>query len=1043
MSDLQNTITDLHPRHRTLDQQPAAISQEADVAAYLVQDEPSGAPTLLDGAKQQIQERDAVRQNLQMERDTYADLYDLAPISYLVLTASGHIQRLNQLGVDLLGGKYADLLGLPFERCLADRDRDAFAQHLRLCARTERPQTLDVALAGQRRGAMVRLTSVAVRDATRQVVAYRVAAVDLYDRGVDDAVPEHDDLAYTLRARTAELEAAQQRLQAECTLRTRAEDQLQATEALCTILQRQTLHIENSPLGVVEFNRDLCVERWSKQAERIFGWKAEEVTGKHFDEIGYIFKDDMPYVWGETQRLMSETVVRNVLRNRNYTKDGRVISCEWYNSVLYDEEGRLVSILSHVVDVTERVHVEDALRTNETRLRLALTAAHMGLWDFDFVSGYISLSLEAGRILQDERLASGVPWETVLSLIHPDDQYAIEHKIRAASAQSEDLFIEARLLRDDGSISWIEAHARVLRNAEGRATALLGVLSDITERKQAEESHRELNVVLKERVRERTLELEIANRIMRNEIDDRERAEEALRESQRFITSITDSTPNHVYVFDPFGRGLIYANRPTYTDLGYTLEMYERLGIELLATLMHPVDFARVPAIHDYYRSMQDGEVFENEYRMRHVNGEWRWFSSRDIVFSRTSDGQTKLMLGTAQDITDRKKAEEALKDAYARLEILNADLRYNRDLLRTLFDNFDDGLALIDHDGSVLAANQALTRFVGKAPYDLVGRLWETYCSLTSPIVNQTFRDGMAQRKRGRYIAANGRNYMVDIRTFPLFGDEERISRVVLHIVDVTERLQLEELAIQNERLAASGRLAAIVAHEVNTPLQAIQNFLFLASTAGDRDRSNYLNLVHDEIERVGTLIRRLLDLHRPDDGSLKPIDGNALIERVLLLTGSTLARHRITVERNLSPNLPSFQGRSDHMTQVLLNLILNAIDAMPKGGALSLRTTVRETNAAATPEEGKRSAARRSKRSMLVIELEDTGQGIPPDVQTRIFEPFFTTKSHGSGLGLAISQQIIVQHGGEMRVNSFPGNGTKFTIMLPLAKSSARLRA
>jgi signal transduction histidine kinase len=209
-------------------------------------------------------------------------------------------------------------------------------------------------------------------------------------------------------------------------------------------------------------------------------------------------------------------------------------------------------------------------------------------------------------------------------------------------------------------------------------------------------------------------------------------------------------------------------------------------------------------------------------------------------------------------------------------------------------------------------------------------------------------------------------------------------------------------------------------VAHEVNTPLQAIESCLHLAGRVDDpAERARYLRLAREEIRRVGYTLRQLLDLYRP---SLAPthLDINGLIERVLILTGSSLARRSIKVERDLSSDLPVMVGRADEITQVLINLIFNAMQAMPQGGQLRL-----ESARGLDP----------SGQVCLVIRVRDSGVGIDPELHQRIFEPFFTTSPDGTGLGLAICRRIIAGYGGSMIVESAPDAGSCFSIEIPTA--------
>ncbi len=224
----------------------------------------------------------------------------------------------------------------------------------------------------------------------------------------------------------------------------------------------------------------------------------------------------------------------------------------------------------------------------------------------------------------------------------------------------------------------------------------------------------------------------------------------------------------------------------------------------------------------------------------------------------------------------------------------------------------------------------------------------------------------------------------------------------------------------IQAEKLAATGRLAASIAHEINNPLQAIHNCLYLVlkRPLTDEKKQHYLSLAQEETERLITLVQRTLEFYRPSKGRSITTDVNHLIENVLALSNKQLEHGRIQVRTQLQTDLPPILGVPDQLTQVLLNLVINAIEAMPEGGELSL------TSAAA---EG-----------WLYITVHDTGPGISPDEAAKIFEPFYTTKANGTGLGLAVSYGIIERHGGRITVKGSPNAGTTFTIALPVDRQT-----
>jgi two-component system NtrC family sensor kinase len=195
---------------------------------------------------------------------------------------------------------------------------------------------------------------------------------------------------------------------------------------------------------------------------------------------------------------------------------------------------------------------------------------------------------------------------------------------------------------------------------------------------------------------------------------------------------------------------------------------------------------------------------------------------------------------------------------------------------------------------------------------------------------------------------------------------------------------------------------------------------------TTAEEEPSDFLVLAQSEIERIARILRQLKDLYRHTPDWPGPVQLNDLIEQVLLLLHTDLERCTIVVQRNLDPTLPNILGRPDQIAQVLLNVVLNAIDAMPQGGTLRLTSRIESGLPGANAASG-------AAHATAIIEISDTGIGLDPTMQTRIFQPFFTTKPQGSGLGLAISQRIVTQHGGSISVKSAPNAGTTFIIGLP----------
>lgn len=243
--------------------------------------------------------------------------------------------------------------------------------------------------------------------------------------------------------------------------------------------------------------------------------------------------------------------------------------------------------------------------------------------------------------------------------------------------------------------------------------------------------------------------------------------------------------------------------------------------------------------------------------------------------------------------------------------------------------------------------------------------------------------------------------------------------ARLYTELSDFARELKKSQAQlVQAEKLAAMGRLAASIAHEINNPLQAIHNCLHLTlkKPLDEEKKTRYLGMAQEEVERLITIVQRMLEFYRPSREGMAPTDVHTIIENVLALSSKRLQHGKITVTKKLASDLPTISAASDQLKQVFLNIVINAIEAMPQGGELCIETKLSEDG------------------DELSVAFADTGIGLSEKEQENVFEPFFTTKAMGTGLGLSVSYGIIERHGGRIEVQSELGKGATFTVYLPL---------
>ena len=373
----------------------------------------------------------------------------------------------------------------------------------------------------------------------------------------------------------------------------------------------------------------------------------------------------------------------------------------------------------------------------------------------------------------------------------------------------------------------------------------------------------------------------------------------------------------------------------------------------------------------------------------------------------------------------------------YRQLLMKAEELGRMREFNDNILESLDDGLVVFDVEERIVRWNRALERFYGVARSDAIGRP-------LADIFDREFVDALRAARQEHSAGATlylvplaarraepGR-LLINATAVPLHapsGDTAAVVGTILIIEDITDRVRLEEQLQISEKMASIGLLAAGVAHEVNTPLTGISSFTqMLLEGADPKDpKTVLLEKIERQTFRAARIVNGLLNLSRPgtQGGERVQVDLNAVVGDVFALLEHQFEVAKIKVRRELAAEPVAVAGIEHQLQQVLLNLFLNARDAMPSGGWLSVATRVEDDRG--------------------IIEISDTGSGIPAQHLARIYDPFFTTKTigRGTGLGLSITYGIVHEHDGTIHCDSAVGQGTRFTIALPLAEVESRARA
>jgi signal transduction histidine kinase len=393
--------------------------------------------------------------------------------------------------------------------------------------------------------------------------------------------------------------------------------------------------------------------------------------------------------------------------------------------------------------------------------------------------------------------------------------------------------------------------------------------------------------------------------------------------------------------------------------------------------------------------------------------------------------GPGGVQLGTVtvmRDVTELRRADQELRLNYQRLSDTEEVVRQDRDRLNLIIENVGDPIVVCDSKAGIVLVDPLAQELFGSEHHVSPDTFqFQNRNKLTAFI--SSFTSSLAERETTPlrlYNPALRQEIEYDARSGKIFGERGQLAYTVTVLRDLTalrrvEQLKVERRMLEIEKFAATGRLAATIAHEVNNPMEAIKNAIYLLAGAIPESAAPVYNILKSETERVARIVRQMLGLYRNTE-QVKAVNVNTIIEDTLLLLNRQLQRVNVEVQTELE-ELPDAVIAADQIRQVLSNLVINARDAMPNGGRLRIRT---------------RHIHRQDDlRGWVRIIVADTGSGIPPEMIRSIFEPFVTTKGErGTGLGLWIVKGIIQNHGGKLSVRSRLGYGTTFRIDLPVAK-------
>lgn len=743
---------------------------------------------------------------------------------------------------------------------------------------------------------------------------------------------------------------------------------------------------------------------YSPAIERITGRPASFFLRDPEAWFSIVHSDDKSRVATAAQRLAGGEVELAEGEYRILHANGDI---RWIrDSGVATRSGKRLRIDGVVSDITERKRAEDELLRSEAYLAEAQRLTRTGSWAWVVKGESPNYWSEEMYRIWDFDPASGVPSpEVAWERIHPEDRERVrEHMERAlAFALAERGAADQRVVFADGVARDVHETFR-----SGQSTPV-------------EVDTADFRIVLPNGT---SKQIRFATRAVLNQsgelieyvgtnvdITEEVRAERELRDSESRFRTLVDHAADAILLRGDDGK-LIDVNQYACELLGYSREeLIEMTPRDLVDPNEDPVFFRSVD------ERLKAGELFAFESGLRRKDGTVLPVEVRVRPFSQ---GGQRLFLAIARDITERKRAQEALRASEARF--------------RTLVDNAADAILLRGDDGTLIDANQYACESLGYAREELIGM---TPRDLVDPTIDEAFYQSVARRIdagetfsfESRFRRKDGTVFPIEVRARPFFQGDKRLDLAMVR--DITDRKRAEaererlreleaELAHIN-RINVIGEMTASIAHEINQPLSGVVSngeacLLWLAADSPNLEeaREAARRIVRDGT-RAGEIITRIRHLARKAAAPKAKLDLNESVSEVLALVADEARKNKVRIHAEFAENLSPVLGDRVQLQQVVLNIVMNALDAMTQSD--SKRLIIRTWN----------------ELDQVNVTVQDTGNGLNPSTIERMFDPFFSTKPGGMGMGLSISRSIVLSHGGRIWATASDGAGATIQFTLP----------
>jgi PAS domain S-box-containing protein len=738
----------------------------------------------------------------------------------------------------------------------------------------------------------------------------------------------------------------------------------------------------------------------NNSALKVLGYKKGELVGKPLETI--YAPESLPKMkelfvqWKKTGRLRDEemTIV---------TKKGERRAVLLSADAVKNNSGKILHSISVQRDITERKKAEEELKKEKEWAERYLNVAGVMLATVNSDENITLINKRGCEILgyKQEELIGRNWFDTLVPQRIREEVRGVFRSLMAEDIEPVEYY-ENPLLTKDGEEKLIAFHNTVIRDLNGHILAALTSGEDITQRRWMEK---------------------------------------ALRESENKYRILLENLPQKIFSKDKYSV-YVSCNENFARDLNIKPE-----------EITGRTDYDFFPKqLAEKYRA-DDKKIIESG-RSEDIEEKYIQDGQETIIHTvktpvQDEQGRVVGLLGIFWDITERKRAEGALQVAYGELERrvqertaqlseanreLEAEITERkqaeevahaaRDDWENIFESISDAVLILDRDHRILDANRAAIVLLQRPKDEIIGQFcFQLFHSTKNPVDRCPHEKMLLSEYPETFdIEMEVLNGIFQVTVAPILDREGKVVKTIHIAKDITQRKRMEKTLRESEKLAAAGRLAARIAHEINNPLAAIKNSFLLIKDAVPRDHPyyQYVGRIDNEISRVSSIVRQMFDLYRPGSEPRRQFRLREVITDIVALLKVASEERNVDIQLDISGGSPVVTLDEGLFRQVLFNIIQNAIEASPPGEAVKVSAEVSD--------------------ELLTVKVADQGPGIEQDIRDKVFEPFFSTKegdaTSGLGLGLSVCKGIIDATGGAISFSTEKGRGTVFNINIPLPK-------